>query len=83
MSERIETDVRSLPILVAVVATWAIVLADSTWLWGVVMVAWALRDIAATETTFIRKLSRRHDPAMYWIVVGSWLAMGLLWLAGG
>ena len=74
--------VRALPIVGAVLATWAVVLADSMWLWGVVMIGWAIRDIAVTETRFIRQLSRRSQPTLYWLVVGSWLAMGLLWLGG-
>ena len=69
-------------ILAAIAGTWIVVLIDQMWLWGIVMVVWAIRDTINADTVFIDTISRSHQPVIYWIVVGSWMSMGVLWLLG-
>ena len=67
-------------VIVALVAVWAIVLVDLPWIWGVVMILLGVKDIAQAQTQFVSSISRHHDPGLYWLVVGSWLIMGVVWL---
>ena len=67
--------------LVALVAVWATVLIESLlWIWGALFAGWALIGIVTGETFLLFTITRRDQPALFWLVSLSWLAIGVLWL---
>lgn len=69
--------------VVGLVALWIAAITDQVWVFAALFIGWALLDIAAGESHFIRRVARREHPLLFWSIVASWIAMSVLWLAAG
>lgn len=49
------------------------------WVWGVFCLFWSWQNFRAKEAYFVEKIERRESPVLYWIIVLSWLGMGILY----
>jgi radical SAM superfamily enzyme YgiQ (UPF0313 family) len=47
------------------------------WIWGALLVIWAITDLRNQRTYLLDDIPRSESPLLYWIVVLMWLAMGL------
>lgn len=68
------------PVVVGLVLLWLAVLADQVWVFGVLFIGWAVLDIRSGESHFVRRVTRRRQPLLFWAVIASWIAMSLLWI---
>ncbi|MYB87304.1 MAG: hypothetical protein F4X85_08850 [Acidimicrobiaceae bacterium] len=68
------------PVWVALAALWLMTLAEQYWIYAVLFLAWAVYDLATGESHFIQRVTRRHEPVTYWLVVSTWILLTVLWL---
>jgi hypothetical protein len=47
------------------------------WIWGALLVAWAITDLRNQRTYLLDDIPRSESPVLYWIVVLMWLLLGL------
>ena len=62
----------------ALAAIWCAVFLDQAWIFSLLLVAWALYDICTGESLFIHRITRRHQPVTYWVIVSTWISFGVL-----
>lgn len=72
---------RTWPTLTALAVIWSLTIADQTWVYALLFLAWGLYDLAVGESSFIQRVTRRDHPVTYWLVVGTWILLSVLWLA--
>lgn len=63
--------------LLALVGIAASVALNQYWIWGLIFLFWAVRDIRNKATYLVEPLERAHNPVLYWVVVVMWLLFGL------
>jgi len=61
--------------IVGLIGVYLIVLLEQDWAWGLLFLYWVVPDLKTGVTYFIQAVDRRHSPATYWAIVGTWLAM--------
>ncbi|MEO1058970.1 MAG: hypothetical protein AAFY28_18840 [Actinomycetota bacterium] len=81
----IRTDSRRVvwPVGIALTLLWVAALSGQVWVFAVLFVGWALFDVAAGESHFIRRVARAEHPILFWAIVVSWIALSVLWLVSG
>lgn len=47
------------------------------WIWGALLVIWAVMDFRSQRTYLLDDIPRSESPVLYWIVVLMWLVMGI------
>lgn len=47
------------------------------WIWGMLVIIWALTDLRSRHTYLLENIPRSESPVLYWIVVLMWLFLGL------
>ncbi len=47
------------------------------WIWGALLVIWAITDLRSHHTYLLDDIPRSESPILYWIVVLMWLTMGI------
>ncbi|MCG8615397.1 MAG: radical SAM protein, partial [Desulfobacterales bacterium] len=47
------------------------------WIWGALLVAWAITDLRHRRTYLLEDIPASESPVLYWIVVLMWLFLGL------
>ncbi|MEM9132444.1 MAG: hypothetical protein AAF962_11290 [Actinomycetota bacterium] len=72
--------VRTWPTIAVLVGLWVATLLGHLWVFGVLLIIGAAWDIRAGESHVLQRISRRQTPRVFWAVVLSWIAFGLLWL---
>lgn len=50
---------------------------DWYWIWGALLIIWALTDLRDRHTYLLEDIPRSESPFLYWIVVLMWLLMGI------
>lgn len=50
---------------------------DLYWIWGVLFVIWAINDLRNGYTHLLDHIPRNEAPILYWLVVLTWLGLGL------
>jgi len=53
------------------------VLFNLTWLWGVLFLLWVIPDIISGITYFFEPLTRKENPILYWLTIGTWVLLSL------
>ena len=71
---------RPWPTWIALVAVWCAVLINQTWIFAGLMVAWAVYDLVTGESIFVQRVNRRDQPITYWVIVSSWIVLGVAWI---
>ena len=69
------------PTWVAVAALWFFALAGQVWILAALFLAWAVYDLVTGESGFVQRITRREQPVTYWLVVSTWIALSILWIA--
>lgn len=59
---------------------WVLTFTGQLWMWPVLFLGWAAYDIVTGESNFVQRVTRRANPITYWLIVGSWVVLSLLWL---
>lgn len=49
-----------------------------SWPWGVLFIYWALPAYLSGEAFLIGPISRRENPALFWIVSTLWVLLGVM-----
>ena len=62
----------------ALATIWCAALLDQLWVLSLLLMAWAHYDIRTGESLFIQRITRRHQPVTYWIIVATWISFGVL-----
>ena len=75
--------VRPAPTLLALAVLWALALVGQTWVFALLFLGWAVSDVLAGESWMLQRVTRRHNPATFWAIVVTWVAMAILWLIYG
>lgn len=47
------------------------------WVWGILFLFWVVPDIFSGVTYFIEPIVKKEHPILYWIIILSWILMGL------
>jgi len=50
---------------------------DAMWIWGILFLIWIVPDIKSGSTHFLEHVERRENPVIFWLIVGTWLALSL------
>ncbi|MEM9916297.1 MAG: VOC family protein [Planctomycetota bacterium] len=69
--------------ILGLILVYVAVLSEASWVWGVLFLIWVLPDLKTGTTYFIEPVPRREHPALYWIIVVTWIAMSAYMLAAG
>ncbi len=64
------TVVGLLLLYVAVALNWQ-------WIWGVFSLYWIVPDFFTGVTYFIEPIARRENPALYWLILITWVAFSV------
>ena len=48
------------------------------WAWGILFLLWVIPDLISGVTYFMEPVEKESHPVLYWIVICSWVLMGLL-----
>lgn len=56
---------------------YAAIAFEQNWLWGVLLLLWTMPAINRKEAFFLEQISRRANPVLYWLLIGTWLALSL------
>ena len=75
-----KTEPKSFPALDAMVIAglWVGVGLGQVWVFGVLFVFWAIRDIISRRTHMIGDVALSEHPILFWVIAGSWLVFGIL-----
>lgn len=46
------------------------------WLWGVLILLWALNDMIVGQTWLSETIARRQNPVLYYLILATWLVFG-------
>ncbi len=49
-------------------------------LWGILFVYWGVTSMLSGEIYLVEPITRRDDPALFWIILGMWIGSGLLYI---
>lgn len=52
-----------------------------TWLWGIIILAWAIPDIFSGKTNLSEPVLRKETPVLYWAIILMWLFLAFYLLA--
>lgn len=66
--------------MLAIAAIYLAVIADQTWVWAVIFLLWTLPALRSGKTYFVEPLDRRENPALFWLLNGTWIGLALLLL---
>lgn len=55
---------------------------EAIWIWGILFLIWIIPDFKSGSTHFLEHVERRRNPIVYWLILGTWLALSLYLLAG-
>ena len=56
------------------------ILMNWEWIWGILFVYWVIVDLVTQTVYFIEPIDRFTNPILYWLVVATWLFMGVYYL---
>ncbi|MEM9033699.1 MAG: hypothetical protein AAGA99_21605 [Actinomycetota bacterium] len=68
------------PTWIALVVIWAAAVANQLWAFALVFLVWAVADVRAGESAFVQRIVRSEHPVLFWALVGSWVALAILWV---
>ena len=63
---------------VALAVIWCAAVLDQLWVFSLLLVGWALYDIRTGESLFVQRITRRHQPVTYWLIVATWISFAVL-----
>lgn len=63
--------------LVALIIIWASILLELQWLWGVFFLWMLIPDLKRGSTYFVEFITKKSNPLVYWLTMGSWLIMAI------
>lgn len=68
------------------VAALAVLLAATAlgwyWVWGVFFLYWAIAGIVTRQTFVVQTVQRDENPALFWCICITWLALAALSIVG-
>lgn len=47
--------------------------------WGLFCLFWGIENIRSKEAYFVERIERQKNPVLYWVIIASWLAMGVMY----
>ena len=47
------------------------------WAWGILFLLWVIPDLITGESYFMELITKKDNPILYWIIVGSWLLLSI------
>jgi hypothetical protein len=47
------------------------------WMWGILFFIWVIPDIYTEVTYFIEPITKKEHPVVYWMVIVTWILLGL------
>ncbi|MEM8906440.1 MAG: hypothetical protein AAGD05_01235 [Bacteroidota bacterium] len=50
---------------------------DWQWAWGILFLLWVVPDLMQGVTYFIEPIEKQKYPILYWLIMASWILMGL------
>ncbi len=50
-------------------------------MWGVLFIMWTIPALYSGRTHLVEEIDRRDHPALYWLIVVTWLALSLYLIA--
>lgn len=51
-------------------------------LWGVLFIYWGVASLRSGQVFLLETIERRHDPALFWIIVALWVLTGGIYVIG-
>ncbi len=58
--------------VLGLVLLYLAILLNWQWMWGVLLLYWVIPDCSSGVTYFLEPISRRENPLLYWLIVGTW-----------
>ena len=62
--------------LLGLLLVWASAVAGMYWVWGAILVWWAVSDMRYGDTWFMESVRRSANPIVFWLIVITWLGFG-------
>ncbi|WP_261835505.1 VOC family protein [Vibrio ishigakensis] len=56
------------------------VITEMNWIWGALFLSWVIPDIYTASTHFFEPVQRKHNPIIYWLIIGTWLLLSVYML---
>lgn len=51
------------------------------WFWGILFLLWVIPDLITGTTYFMEPISKKENPLLYWLIMGSWILMTVYLIA--
>lgn len=67
--------------ILSLVLVYASIFTGWYWLWGVLLLFWVYGDLVSGQCWLSEILDRRNDPILYYLVVMTWVFLGLYLVA--
>ncbi len=64
--------------VMVIAGLWVGIALGQIWVFGVLFVFWAVRDIISRRTSLIGDVALRDHPILFWVIAASWLVFGVL-----
>lgn len=65
------------PTWCVVVLIWVSAFLNHPWLYGSLLIAWGVYDLISGRSTFIQAITRSNHPLTYWVIVVTWITLGV------
>ena len=65
------------PTWIVVVLIWISAILNQSWMYGTLLLAWAVFDLVTGRSTFIQDITRSEHPITFWVIVVTWICMGV------
>ena len=63
--------------IIGLIFIYLAILLEINWFWGVLFLYWVIPDLFTGMTYFMEPVERQEKPILYWIIVLSWIWMGI------
>ncbi len=67
--------------LLALVLIYMAVLFEWNWVWGVLFLFWTVPALYSGRTHLVEEVDRKTNPALFWLIIGTWLTLSLYLIA--
>ena len=64
--------------IIGLIAIYVATFYNVYWLWGILMLCWAIPDLIHGHTHLFELVTKTQNPITYWLIVLSWMMGGIL-----
>lgn len=50
---------------------------DWQWIWGILFLTWAIKNIISENTYFIEAIEKSKNPILYWAIILTWILLAI------